>query len=251
MASHTRSGRLSQPALRWADEMVDRQAADRSQGRRRGGGDDHGRGPAGEQLLIEGGAEVLDLEEDEQEPGIEEEVVNNEVERQDDNDFGNLTERLEAPLPGPRVTQPEDESPDGWHLIDMLGVEDCFHCSFSTMQDVPGEFQMTWTHAWATVLRREVEAESDLAKERALKWMAFLSQGLEDTLKGSKGRQRCGFKTFSCSEPGRVEHPGDHVAVRCGKSKRKRAETSWKEADKAGGEDGGGREAEEGGVEVD
>ena len=51
--------------------MVDRQAADRSQGRRRGGGNDQGRGPAvvvgdQEQLLIEGGAEVLDLEEDEQ-----------------------------------------------------------------------------------------------------------------------------------------------------------------------------------------
>ena len=77
--------------------MVDRHAADRSQGRRRGGGNDQGRGPAvvvgdQEQLLIEGGAEVLDLEEDEQEPGIEEEVVINEVERQDDNDFGNLTE---------------------------------------------------------------------------------------------------------------------------------------------------------------
>ena len=95
--------------------------------------------PNGEQLLIEGGAEDFDLEEDEQEPGIEEEVVINEVERQDDNDFGNLTERMEAPLPGPRVTQPEDECPDGWHMIDMLGAEECFHCSFSTMQDVPGE----------------------------------------------------------------------------------------------------------------
>ena len=147
--------------------------------------------PNEEQLLIEGGADDLDQEEVEQEPGIEEEVVNNEVERQDDNDFGNLTERMEAPLPGPRVTQPEDESPDGWHLIDMLGVEDCFHCSFSTMQDVPSEFQMTWTHAWATVLRREVEAESDLAKERALKWMAFLSQGLLRTpRRGAKAGRR-------------------------------------------------------------
>ena len=49
--------------------------------------------PNGEQLLIEGGAEDLDLEEDEQEPGVEEEVVNTEVEGQEDNDFGNLNER--------------------------------------------------------------------------------------------------------------------------------------------------------------
>ena len=34
MASYqTRSGRLSQPALRWADEMMDRRLADRSQPR--------------------------------------------------------------------------------------------------------------------------------------------------------------------------------------------------------------------------
>ena len=49
--------------------------------------------PNGEQLLIEGGAEDFDLEEDEQEPGVEEEVVNTEVEGQEDNDFGNLNER--------------------------------------------------------------------------------------------------------------------------------------------------------------
>ena len=78
MASHTRSGRLSQPALRWADEMVDRQAADRSQGRRRGGGNDQDRGPAvvvgerlnGEQLLID--AEDANLVENELEFGNEE-----------------------------------------------------------------------------------------------------------------------------------------------------------------------------------
>ena len=43
----------------------------------------------------------------------------------------------------------------------------------------------------------------------------------------------------------------DHVAVRSGKGKKKRAETSWKEADEASGEDGGGGEVEGGGVEAD
>ena len=78
MASYTRSGRLSQPALRWADEMANRQVAVRSQGRRGGAGDDQGRGPAvvvgerlnGEQLLID--AEDANLVENELEFGNEE-----------------------------------------------------------------------------------------------------------------------------------------------------------------------------------
>ena len=56
---------------------------------------------------------------------------------------------------------------------------------------------MIWTHAWATVLRREVEAESDLAKERALKWMAFLSQGLLRTpRRGAKAGRGAVAKRF-------------------------------------------------------
>ena len=46
MASYTRSGRLSQPALRWADEMANQQVAVRSQGRRGGATVDQGQGPA-------------------------------------------------------------------------------------------------------------------------------------------------------------------------------------------------------------
>ena len=95
------------------------------------------------------------------------------------------------------MTQPEEECLDGWHLIDKLGAEECFHCTFSTMQDVPGEFQLIWTQAWATVLTREVEAESSLAKERALKWFCFLSQGLLRTpRRGAKAGKGAIAKRF-------------------------------------------------------
>ena len=112
-------------------------------------------------------------------------------------EYGNLAERREAQVPGTRVTLPEEECLDGWHIIDKLGAEECFHCTFPTMQDVPGGFQLIWTQALATVLTREVEAESSLAKQRALKWFCFLSQGLLRT-------QRRGAKA------------GVHVAVGCG-----------------------------------
>ena len=60
------------------------------------------------------------------------------------------------------------------------------------MQDVPGEFL-----AWATVLTREVEAESSLAKERALKWFCFLSQGLLRTpRRGAKAGKGAIAKRF-------------------------------------------------------
>ena len=93
-------------------------------------------------------------------------------------EFGDLSGRKSPEVPGPRVTQFEDETPDGWHQIDQLGAFDCFLSRFSSVEDVPHDCQAAWALAWSTVLEREAVAESELAKERALKWFCFLSQGL-------------------------------------------------------------------------
>lgn len=97
---------------------------------------------------------------------------------EEEEEYGELSDRCSPEVPGPRVTQPEGETVDGWHFIDQLGTMECFMSRFTTVQDVPGPYQAAWTMAWATVLQREVAAETDLAKERALKWICFLSQGL-------------------------------------------------------------------------
>ena len=190
MASQTRSGRnVNRPALLAEEQWRPEDQQRRRERRRRLQREQLN----GEQLLIEDGD--VDLEEDELEFGNEEEQVDGGVGNEEE--YGNLAERREAQVPETRVTLPEEECLDGWHIIDKLGAEECFHCTFPTMQDVPGGFQLIWTQALATVLTREVEAESSLAKQRALKWFCFLSQGLLRT-------QRRGAKA------------GVHVAVGCG-----------------------------------
>ena len=103
-----------------------------------------------------------------------------------DDEYGELADRISPEVPGPRVTQPGEETGDGWHLIDQIGSMECFLSRFTTLQDVPGPFQAAWTMAWATVLQREAAAETDLARERALKWICFLSQGLLRTPRRGK-----------------------------------------------------------------
>ena len=220
MASQTRFGRNIQAPIRLADEqwrvaeeirrarrearrgrqireqhpvLAQEDVADNADGVQvQGGGD--------EELMIENedNDEVeIGEEEGEELAGNEGEEDHEEQGIEDEDEYGNLLERGGAEVPGARVTQPEEECLDGWHMIDKLGAEECFHCTFSTMQDVPGEFQLIWTQAWATVLRREAEAESSLVKERALKWFCFLSQGLLRTpRRGAKAGRGAVAKRF-------------------------------------------------------
>ena len=101
-------------------------------------------------------------------------------------EYGELADRISPEVPGSRVTHPGEETGDGWHFIDQLGSMECYLSRFTTLQDVPGPFQAAWTMAWATVLQREAAAETDLARERALKWICFLSQGLLRTPRRGK-----------------------------------------------------------------
>ena len=117
---------------------------------------------------------------------------------EDGSEYGDLTARLNPEVPLPRITLAGEEWQDGWHYIDKLGAWDCFLCMFNVIQEIPHQFQAMWSSAWATVLEREAAAESDLAKERALKWLCFLSQGLLRTpRRGSRAGRGAIAKRFN------------------------------------------------------
>jgi hypothetical protein len=140
------------------------------------------------------GEEEGESEEEEDEDNGEEEETG---EMNVGEEYGELGDRVSPELPGPRVTQPGEETGDGWHQIDQLGALECFLSRFSTVKEVPGPYEAAWTLAWATVLQREAAAESDLAKERALKWLCFLSQGLLRTpRRGSRAGKGAVAKRF-------------------------------------------------------
>jgi hypothetical protein len=104
--------------------------------------------------------------------------VEEEEPRGEDDQYGDTSRFLDPEVPAPHVTQPGEEWLDGWHSIDQIGCWDCYLSLFSTLENVPLQHQVMWTRAWATVLEREASAESELDKERALKWFCFLAQGL-------------------------------------------------------------------------
>ena len=173
MASHTRSGRLSQPALRWADEMVNRQAANRSQGRRGGAGDEP--------------AVVGEVEEDDVHIGGEDEPEDND----DDEGYDSFIEersRPQIPQPDPAAQRIPDS--DGWNLISKLGPLASFLSCFPALQEVPEQHKQAWIGAFSRVLRRWRTAGTEEEIVLALSWLLFLPQGLlrRPTRGGRAGR---------------------------------------------------------------
>ena len=92
--------------------------------------------------------------------------------------MGDVAARLNPVVPGPRVQDQEEVRGDGWADIDRLGAWDCQLSIFNSMEDVPLQFEAGWSMAFATVLEREAGAQTDLQRERALKWFCFLPQAL-------------------------------------------------------------------------
>ena len=66
----------------------------------------------------------------------------------------------------------------GWRVIDLLGAEDSFRCSFPLLQEVPEQHKGAWAKAFAEVLRRWKEATCKEEADRALMWLGFLPQAL-------------------------------------------------------------------------
>ena len=89
---------------------------------------------------------------------------------------GVLDGRVSPEIPGPRP--PEHTEGDGWEAIDRIGAWDTYLSSFGVMEEVPSQHKASWVYAWGEVLSKEAAAETDIEKERALKWICFLSQAL-------------------------------------------------------------------------
>ena len=79
------------------------------------------------------------------------------------------------PLPTLRI----GEAGDGWRAIDQLGAEVSFHCSFPMLQEVPDQHKSAWAQAYSEVLRQWRDAASEEERDRALMWLGFLPQALQ------------------------------------------------------------------------
>ena len=128
------------------------------------------------------------------EDGDEDEEGEEEEEEEDEEmaAMGDVAARLNPVVPGPRVQDQEEVRGDGWTDIDRLGAWDCQLSIFNSMEDVPLQFEVGWSMAFATVLEREAGAQTDLQRERAHKWFCFLPQALLRAGAGGKRGGRAG-----------------------------------------------------------
>ena len=212
MASQTRSGRTVRRTARYAEEQWRPEDEQRWRPRTRR----LQREPNDEQLLIEGGDEEVEVEEDEF--GNEEEVGNIEGDGPDDLDppvqeaqrqggavlqvvgrrvrgaedeQGDVASRLEPTIPGPCEGEPLVDA-DGWREIDRLSAWECEMNIFTSMEEVPSPFEVGWGKAATRVLTVILNAPDQEELDRALKWWLILPAALLRQARrgGQNGRGR-------------------------------------------------------------
>jgi len=88
--------------------------------------------------------------------------------------------RLYPESPRARRTNPDARGYGGWDAIDSLTVDQCARMpmGMQTVEFIPNSLQDEWTGAWNTVYRMREEALTDEERDRALKWILWLPQGL-------------------------------------------------------------------------
>ena len=89
-------------------------------------------------------------------------------------DRGDLAERVNPAVPGPRQTPAPDTS--GWSEIDRLGAWQCALNPFSTLESIPGPVQAKWAKVVELTLRAILTASEEEELNRALKWFLILPQ---------------------------------------------------------------------------
>ena len=179
--------------------MVDRQAADRSQGRRRGGGDDQGRGPAvvagdhhgqgqgvnnaevavpqpagvaGRGRMVGRPQPRRDVEGERVEE--EQEVVEQEEEEvvvQEELQLEELFHLAHRVLPDLPPSNPE--AGDGWQAINRLGALKSFLCQFPLLQECPEQHKSAWAKAHGYVLQKWRAALTKEEVDTALLWLGL------------------------------------------------------------------------------
>ena len=106
---------------------------------------------------------------------------------------------LDPDIPGAEPFGVYQEMGEGWCAIDRLTPEQCFFSTHSSMEEVPRQHRHHWAWAWGIVLERISNSTTDKERERALKWLLFLSQALLRS-PGAKGQEGRGIVAgrFNC-----------------------------------------------------
>ena len=99
--------------------------------------------------------------------------------------------RLNPIVPGPAEGPPLLDV-DGWHEIDRLGAWDCAMNTFSSMEEVPFAYRVSWGKAMTRVLTSIFAATRQEDLDRGLKWLLILPAALLRQAKrgGQNGRGR-------------------------------------------------------------
>ena len=102
---------------------------------------------------------------------------------------GDLTDWLDPAVPEP-LLGPLEQDAVGWNVVDKLGGWECGLCEFRTLEEVPPPFREKWARALATILRRILEAQTEIECSRGLKWFLLSAQILlrESKRGGKKGQ---------------------------------------------------------------
>ena len=102
-----------------------------------------------------------------------------------------LADRLDPEVPGPVNGRPLLDG-DGWREIDRLGAWECALNSFSSMEEVPFPYRVSWGKAMGRVLASILGATNQEDLDRALKWWLIMPAALLRQAKrgGQNGRGR-------------------------------------------------------------
>ena len=86
-----------------------------------------------------------------------------------------ITQRLDPEVPGPLPAEGLPD-PEGWNMVDRLGVWECATSLFFHKENVPSVLKEKWGKVVAEVLRKVMGASTMLTLSRALKWYLLLPQ---------------------------------------------------------------------------
>ncbi len=92
--------------------------------------------------------------------------------------------------PAPRRPNPDSRAYGGWDIIDSLTITQCAvrPPGMQNVEIIPNSLQDEWTEAWNDAHRQRQSTVTEEERERALKWILWLPQGmLHAPRRGGKG----------------------------------------------------------------
>ena len=140
--------------------------------------DDNGEGvdvAAEDHVVVEGGAVDQRVENEEEEEALL--IRGDRAVRGVIGEQGDLAGRLHPDVPAPLIG-PLNQDGDGWRDIDRLGAWECALNVFSSLEEVPLIFRVTWGKAVNRVITAILRATDQEEMDRGLKWLLILPAAL-------------------------------------------------------------------------